>query len=140
MQRNRPQIGVTMNDRFLWNGENSIKKNFEENLRMFPCHNPRPLQPLSIDRWNTLMMLNEEMEQKARTNARDESLRCVLCEESIETLNELKIHVLKAKHVYLVINLKRSKPKQVKRERHTTIDDDVQAGPSGYLKKLKIEK
>lgn len=146
MRRGRAQLGVTMNDSFKWNGENALKKNFEENMRMFPAHNPRPLQPYSMERWRTLKMLNNELEEKARTNARDESIRCVLCEEQIETLNELKVHVIKSKHVYLVCLLNNSKPSEsIKRERHTTIDDDTGyvyegAGPSGYFKKYKTEK
>lgn len=141
MQRDRPQVGVTLNDSFNWNSENVVKNNLEENMLMFPCHESLSLQPYSYERWNMLTKLNQDFEKKAQINARDESIRCVLCEETVDTLTELKIHVLKTKHKMLAINLQSKKPEKQPFgiKRHHTIDDDV-SGPSGNMKVIKIEK
>lgn len=111
MTRTRAQMGVTLNDDYKWSGQqNALKSDFNENSKMFPILTPRPLMPLSQDRWKLLTRLNDDLERKARLNASNESLRCLLCEEQIESLVELKVHVLKTMHIKLAINLKKQKP------------------------------
>lgn len=138
LQCKRSQKGVTMNGSYNWSGENAIKKNFDENMRMFPSLNPPPLQPYSEERWKTLKLLNEEFEYKARTNSRDEEIKCVLCEEQITTLHEIQTHILRSKHNQQVLNLENAKPQNIsiKREQRYTVDD-CEPGPSGYQKMRK---
>lgn len=112
MTRTRAQMGVTLNDDHKWSGQNTVKTDFKENAKMFPSLTPRPLMPLSMDRWNLLVRLNDTLEKKARFNTTNESIACLICEEQIETLVELKIHVLKTMHIKLAINLKKQEPKE----------------------------
>lgn len=138
MQRNRAQVGATLRDGYNWNGENALKEDRSEKMKMFPSLTPRSLQPYSYERWKTLKNLNEEFEEKADSNARDESIDCVLCEERVETIYELKTHVLKSKHANLVINLEKSRPEQpaigIKREHRYTVDSEC-GGPSQRIAK-----
>lgn len=97
MQKQRSQLGLNMDGRE-WNWRPFVKIE-QKGDAMYPkLLEVEKLSPLSTKSRRDLKLHAEELARLAATNARNESIFCQLCEERIETLTDLKLHVMKKLH------------------------------------------
>lgn len=96
-----------------WNWNQNVQKIERQNDQMYPnLPTIEQLKPLSENTKLSLKRNSDELERFANINAKDEHLKCELCEETVETVTELQIHVLKKLH----------------KERLLSIRDDIMLG------------
>jgi ATP-dependent RNA helicase TDRD9 len=138
MTKTRIQSVGKLCDNYIWDGKNSVKADKNEINKIFPTIvQRRNLVPISLERWKMLTRMNDDLEKKAKFNTRDEIIKCLLCEEEMESLIELQIHVLYSKHLKLANQLAAQKPIQ---KRAYDCDDDNKRNIFGGGSCQKITK
>lgn len=95
--KERTPLGVIY-ERQDWEWSPKAANEYKEVKDAYPQIHCERLKTLSENSRRDLKRHAEEMERKAETNSRNELIFCRLCEEQIETLQELQIHVLKRMH------------------------------------------
>lgn len=96
-----------------WNWNKNFQKIVRKEDKMYPnLPTVEQLKPLSEETKLSLKRRADELERSANINAKDQTLWCSLCEEAIETVIDLQLHVKKKLH----------------KERLLSIRDDIMVG------------
>jgi ATP-dependent RNA helicase TDRD9 len=95
--KTRHQLGIIYPKNSEWNWKPFVK-NEEGFESIYPQLTFENLAPQSINTRNKSIERAERIENLARTNAKDQSVKCELCEEYIETLVDLQLHLSKKLH------------------------------------------
>lgn len=95
-ERERKPLGLNM-ENSEWNWKMKKDNEFGEEPSYPPIH-VESLVPMSELTRRDLKHHAAELKRKAEINARDEIIKCQLCEETLETLMDLKLHVMKTLH------------------------------------------
>lgn len=96
-KKQRSQLGINM-EQSDWNWKSVVKIEQKDEAMYPPLVAVDKLSPLSERTRQDLINHAKELVGLAATNARDEIIWCQLCEERIETVMDLKLHVLKKLH------------------------------------------
>lgn len=94
----RSSLGTLVPNDYEWNWKSLDEK--KEILRsMYPrLAQVEKLLPMSKETRDRKIRRADELKQRSKFNAQDEVIECSLCEERIETLVDLKLHVEKKLH------------------------------------------
>lgn len=97
MKKPRNQLGINM-EGGEWNWKTFVK--IEQKVEaMYPALvTAEKLSPLSENTRRDLRNHANELDQLAAVNSKDEIIFCQLCEERVETVMDLKLHVMKKLH------------------------------------------
>ena len=95
----RSQLGLKFNSEVSdWNWRPVVKIE-QKDEAMYPALvKVGKLIPLSENTKQYLKNHAEDLEQQAATNAENKIIKCKLCDETVETLMDLKLHVMKKLH------------------------------------------
>ncbi|CAG9809123.1 unnamed protein product [Chironomus riparius] len=99
IKKERLQLGQVYADNFDWT--ELTKREICEHLKMFASLKPFKLN--EIPRESVKRMINhfKNLEQKEKYNSKHEEIECLACDERIETIIDLKNHLLTIKHTEL---------------------------------------
>ena len=104
-KQERSPLGINMgSDNWMWKLPSKIVC---ESKEIYPPLVPVDrLLPMSASTRSNLKEQAKIMEQKAKSNARDENIKCNLCEEYIETIVDLQLHVKTMMHVKRLMRIR----------------------------------
>lgn len=105
MSKKRSSLEITINSRqWNWKKTVNLEKKVEAMYPKLPIM--EKLMPLSELTRQDLKRHAQELERQAKTNSRDERIVCRLCEERLETIVELRLHVMRQKHKDRLLNIR----------------------------------
>lgn len=106
VKKERRPLGITMESSD-WNWQASTAEHQQTSEAMLPPHPPiTELLELSEMTRRDLRNHADELTRKARTNSRDEIIMCQLCNETIETVVDLQLHIMKNLHKEQLMRLR----------------------------------
>lgn len=106
VSKQRNSLGILVPEDNEWNWKLLVEK--KESLRsIYPRLLPvEKLLPMSKETIDSIIRRAEELEQRGKFNTKDEVIECNLCEERIETLVDLKLHIGKKLHKNRLVRIR----------------------------------